>query len=253
MNQAEFCVAAIQSSSHAGDISRNVAHHVSLTRLAVKQGAKVAVFPELSLTGYEPTLAADNAIDADNEILLPLQQVADELGATIIAGCPIQSAEDRPYIGAFIFRHRRNIELYRKRFVHSDEQPYFMSGADSVVCESHGQKIGVAICADISNEQHPLDVSKEDAAIYAAGVAMTPEDISKASARMSMYAARFGFLSVMANYASDTGGYSMAGGSGAWDESGALVAQAEPCGECVVLAKATPNGWQGRIVDASDS
>ena len=52
----------------------------------------------------------------------------------------------------------------------------------------------------------------------------------------------------MANYASATGGYPMAGRSAIWDESGTIIAQAAATGESLVLAKDTPNGWTGRLV-----
>ena len=251
MIQSNFNIAAIQSNSVAGDIDRNVTNHVRLTRLAAEEGAKVAIFPELSLTGYEPTLASDIAIDADNEILKPLQQVADKLDITILAGCPIRSQESRPYIGVFIFKPDEEIATYRKRFVHSGEEPYFISCPDVVVCQSHGKTIGPAICADISNEQHPLDVSGQGADVYAAGVAMTPNGVAEAENRMSEYARRYRFLTIMANYASDTGGYTMSGRSAAWDESGTLLAQAASHGESLVLAESTVNGWNGRVIDLS--
>ena len=46
---------------------------------AREQGADAVVFPELSLTGYEPTIAADVAIDANNRVLRPLEEMADTL------------------------------------------------------------------------------------------------------------------------------------------------------------------------------
>jgi hypothetical protein len=56
-------------------------------------------------------------------------------------------------------------------------------------------------------------------------------------------------LALMANYASPTGSYPMAGRSAIWNESGALVAQAGSTGESLVLPTATPNGWTGHLVE----
>jgi predicted amidohydrolase len=56
--------AAAQSTSIAGDIDENVRRHAAFVRKAGEHHANVVVFPELSLTGYEPTIAKEAAIDA---------------------------------------------------------------------------------------------------------------------------------------------------------------------------------------------
>lgn len=244
----EFVIAAAQSSSAKGDIAWNVLRHAEFVIRAARHQAKVVVFPELSLTGYEPTVAAETAVDATDRSLFPLQELTDRLNMTIIAGCPVRSAEVRPCIGAFIIRPQLPVGVYRKRFLHPGEERHFMPSDDIVVCRCHGREIGIAICADISNPRHPADLRLQDATIYAAGVAMTPNGIGEAEAEMAGHARRHHFLAVMANYASETGGYPMAGKSAIWDESGSIVAQAESSGECLVLANSTPSGWAGSIV-----
>jgi predicted amidohydrolase len=201
------------------------------------------------LTGYEPTLAAELALDARDAQLAPLQEQSDKLSVTIIAGCPIRSDEVKPYIGAFIIRPQQPVVAYRKRFLHPGEEQHFIPSDDVVVCNCHGRAVGIAICADISHPRHAADASQQNATIYAAGLAFTPKGIAEAETAMSGYAREYQFLAVMANCASATGGYPMAGRSAIWDESGTLIAQAEATGESLVLAQATPNGWTGRLVE----
>ena len=57
-----FAIAAAQSSSTKGDIAGNLRRHARLVALAKEHGADAVVFPELSLTGYEPTIAAQTAM-----------------------------------------------------------------------------------------------------------------------------------------------------------------------------------------------
>ena len=97
-------------------------------------------------------------------------------------------------------------------------------------------------------QSNAADVSQQNATVYAAGLAFTPRGIAEAEAAMSGYARRYRFLAVMANYASATGGFPMAGKSAVWDESGTIVAQAAATGECLVLAGTTPTGWAGHVV-----
>jgi predicted amidohydrolase len=248
MNTNKFTIAAAQSSSVEGDIPQNLRHHAELVVRAAGHQANVIVFPELSLTGYEPTLAAELALDARDAHLAPLQELSDQLGVTIIAGCPVLSDEAKPYIGAFIIRPQLHVAVYRNRFLHPGEEQHFIPSEDVVVCNCHGRAVGIAICADISHPRHAADVSQQNATIFAAGLAYTPKGIAEAEAAMSGYAREHRFLAVMANYASPTGGYPMAGRSAIWDESGAMIAQAGATGESLVLGQSTPNGWTGRLV-----
>ena len=248
MTKANFAIAAVQSVSFAGDVARNVRHHIELVQAAADRSANVIVFPELSLTGYEPSLAPATALAPDDQDLGPLQRASDLMGVTIIAGCPLKTDGPKPYIASLIVRPGTAVSVYRKRFLDPSEEPYFIAYPDVVVCSSHDHRIGIAICADIGNPAHPADVADRGADVYAAGVAMTPNGIESAEESMSGYARRYGFLAIMANHGSDTGGFSIAGRSGAWGEKGKRLAQAPDAGEFLVLAEATEQGWRGRLV-----
>ena len=90
-----FTIAAAQSGSIKGDIAANVRRHAEFARIAAEHQCNVVVFPELSLTGYEPTIAAETATGADDSVLLPLQELANDSGIMMIAGCPIRSQTNR--------------------------------------------------------------------------------------------------------------------------------------------------------------
>jgi len=49
-----------------GDIQSNIKNHKILIDLAVYNGADTIIFPELSLTGYEPELAKKLATTPDD-------------------------------------------------------------------------------------------------------------------------------------------------------------------------------------------
>jgi predicted amidohydrolase len=243
-----FTIAAAQSSSIKGAISQNVRRHAELVMTAREQQADVVVFPELSLTGYEPTIAADVAVAAHDSVLAPLRELSENAHVVIMAGCPIRSVVGKPYIGILIFQPGRDVVVYRKRFVHSSEERYFVASGDTVVLDACGTTIGVAICADIKNPVHPADVAKKGAKVYAAGVAKTPPEMDEAEANMAAHAKKHGMLTVMANHATATGDLPMAGRSAIWDETGRAIAQAAGPGECIVVAEQTPAGWIGRVV-----
>jgi hypothetical protein len=66
-------IVAAQSRSVPGNISQNVARHLRFGSMAANSGAQLRVFPELSLTGYEPAIARSNAISPGSSCLYPDQ------------------------------------------------------------------------------------------------------------------------------------------------------------------------------------
>jgi predicted amidohydrolase len=51
----KICVA--QTKSVKGDVLKNIENHLKFIELALAFSADLIIFPELSLTGYEPELA----------------------------------------------------------------------------------------------------------------------------------------------------------------------------------------------------
>jgi predicted amidohydrolase len=79
-------VAVAQPLCAAHDVAANARAHASAIRAA---GARVVLFPELSLTGYE--LDAD-PVDPGDERLQPIVEACADTGAVVLAGAPIGSA-----------------------------------------------------------------------------------------------------------------------------------------------------------------
>jgi len=243
-----FAIAAAQTASVRGDVAENVRRHVEAARLARRHGADAIVFPELSLTGYEPDLAARLTLTLDDDALRPLRALVEESGITIVAGCPIASGGDRPHIGAMIFQPGAAVAAYRKRCVATDEEPYCVGSNDSTVVGVRSQTLGLAICADIGHPEHSAAARAGGATIYAAGVMITPEDLARAEARMAGHALRHGMPALMANHAEPASGYATGGCSAVWDTCGERLARAEAAGEYLVLLGNGPAGWTGTLV-----
>jgi len=81
-------LAVAQIRSAPGAISTNLTHHLWWVDLARQMGATAIAFPELSLTGYEPSLAAALALSPTDDRLAPLQQMADRDRLSIGVGLP---------------------------------------------------------------------------------------------------------------------------------------------------------------------
>src|SRR5215211_6817431 len=98
----DFKIAAAQVASVRGDIAGNVATHAAALAAAAKHGVSVLVFPELSLTGYEPDLAAELALTAEDVRLAPLRALARQHGIEAVVGAPRHDGTAKPALGAII-------------------------------------------------------------------------------------------------------------------------------------------------------
>ena len=152
-----FMIAAAQIASVRGDVAANVAKHAAAISAAAAAGVSVVVFPELSLTGYEPDMSASLAFTDDDARLEPLRRLVVDHHLTTMIGAPIRT-EDKPAIGAFILGPDGARRVYRKMHLGSSETPFFSPGTEPVVLEVGAYRIGASICADSSQHSHAENI-----------------------------------------------------------------------------------------------
>src|SRR5438552_1485646 len=121
----KICVA--QTKPVKGDVPTNIQHHKRLIQLAVANGADLIIFPELSLTGYEPELAKALATDANDAGFEARQKISDAEDITMGVGMPLKT-DSGPMIGMILFQPNMPVQTYYKQFLHADEYPYFICG-----------------------------------------------------------------------------------------------------------------------------
>ena len=84
-----FKIAAAQVASIRGDIDANIAAHAAAIEAAAKHEVSALVFPELSLTGYEPDLAAELAMLPTDRRLECLLVLARQHHMKVVVGAPL--------------------------------------------------------------------------------------------------------------------------------------------------------------------
>ncbi|MFN8690703.1 MAG: carbon-nitrogen hydrolase family protein, partial [Cyclobacteriaceae bacterium] len=110
-----------------GDIKANLNVHLRWMEKAATSGTELLIFPELSLTGYEPTLASALAIDLHDARLDLIQAFCDQHGMSVGAGAPIRTGPGIG-IGMIMFHPHQPRWVYTKKYLHADEEPFFVSG-----------------------------------------------------------------------------------------------------------------------------
>ncbi|MBA4190911.1 MAG: hypothetical protein C0467_23225 [Planctomycetaceae bacterium] len=112
-------IAVAQTCPVAGDVLANLDEHIRLACRAAEVGARVVVFPELSLIGYELELAVGLAFSENDHRLSPLLDSATSHGVTMVVSAPVRLGESL-YIGAFIVHPHRTTEIYPKHRLDAD-------------------------------------------------------------------------------------------------------------------------------------
>lgn len=216
-------IAVAQVASFRGEIAGNIARHERMIDYASLAGAELVVFPELSITQYEPTIAGDLAMTPDDARLQRLQTLSDWYGMTICAGVPLRT-EAGVVIALLMFAPGKAPQVYSKRYLHEDELPYFTPGHGGAMLTTPYGDIAFAICYEISVPQHAQDAHAAGALVYIASVAKTPAGVLKAHERMAEIARTYGMTVLMANCIGECEGKPAGGGSAVWNLSGEIAA-----------------------------
>lgn len=242
-------LAAAQSVSIAGNLEANIARHLCFIRQAAEQGVQLLIFPELSLTGYEPQLAAALAIPPDDAVLQPLRDCARECGLTAVVGMPVRGEGGAILIGALVLTAEGSQALYTKQHLHSGEEVVFTAGGGGEALQFGDDRIALAVCADFSHASHAAQAAHSGADVYAAGVLISEGGYATDSGILQGYAAEHQMVVLMANHGGPTGGWVSAGRSAVWGADGVLVASAEGAGDVLVVARREGGTWSGKLID----
>ncbi len=227
-------ICAAQTKPIKGDIQSNIASHQKLVDLAAAHGAEIIIFPELSLTGYEPTLAKALATGPDDSRFDDFQIMADTHRITIGVGVPTDS-DSSIRIGMVIFQPHQPRQLYSKQYIHPDEEPFFTGGPSLPALSGDNSRLALAICYEISVPAHAEAAFRRGAEIYFASVAKSVRGIDKALDRLAEIARRYALTVIMSNSIGAADGELCAGKSSVWNKAGVLVGQLDEAHEGVII------------------
>ncbi|MFD5633558.1 carbon-nitrogen hydrolase family protein [Streptomyces sp. NPDC127077] len=216
-------VAVAQPRCAGPDVAANAVLHAEAVR---GTGARVIVFPELSLTGYD--LAAP-AVAADDPRLAPLIDACAGTGSTALAGAPWQDVDGREYIAMLAVTGEGAEAVYAKMHLHGAEGIRFTPGEKPVVFEVDGWRLGLAVCRDAAMPEHAAQTAALGIDAYVAGTLYGegPEQSARRDAHMRERAQAHGVWVVLSTVAGQSGEYQeTSGGSGVWSPDGSPVAQA---------------------------
>ena len=231
--RAPLTIAAAQPVCTAKDVQKNALEHADTIRAAQ---ARVVVFPELSLTGYE--LDAD-AVPPEHEALKAIADACAETGTVALVGAPVVGERGEAQIGTLQVTSAGIEVVYAKSYLGGDELTRFTPGSCPVAIEVDGWRIGLGICKDTGVDQHIADTAALNIDVYLAGLVHSREELDIQEERGIRIARTCGAYVAFASFAGPTGGgyERTAGVSSIWAPDGTPLARAgsEPGG----VARAT--------------
>ncbi len=218
-----LAIAVAQPRITAHDIDANAAEHAAVIRAA---RARVVVFPELSLTGYELDAPA---IAVDDPRLAPIVEACAETGATALVGAPVHGEAGREHIATLAIDGTGTRVAYRKMHIHESEER-FSPGDGPAVFNVDGWRLGLAICRDTRFAEHDAATAALGMDIFVASVLDHARDAHIPAERAQRVIADHGVWVATASFAGSTGGGfdRAAGGSAIWAPDGSVLAQAGP-------------------------
>jgi predicted amidohydrolase len=228
----KICVA--QTRPVKGDIQKNIVHHKKLIHLALANGADTIIFPELSITSYEPELARDLATDLGDSRFDTFQKISDINQVTIGIGSPTKS-DSGTCISMILFQPGQKRQLYSKQYLHPDEEPFFVSGQNNITLVGNNANTAIAICYEISVPAHAEAAFKNGAQIYIASVAKTAIGVEKAMERLSEIGNKYSMTVLMSNCIGECGGMECTGSTTVWNNKGLLKAQLNDTDEGILI------------------
>jgi predicted amidohydrolase len=227
-------IAVAQTKPVKGDIQRNTEGHKKLIGLAIANGADIIVFPELSITGYEPELAKELATDIYDKRFDDFQKLSDSNAITIGIGMPIR-VNPGICIGMILFQPNSSRSVYFKQYIHEDEEPFFISGQNEGGVIGEKNDIALAICYELNVAQHAEDAFNKGAKYYIASAVKSKSMMEKNFIRLEEISKKYGMSTFLSNCVGESGGYDCGGKSSIWNNKGELLAQLNETSEGILI------------------
>ena len=145
-------IALAQAAGTPGDVAANLADVERLAMRAGGEGARLVVFPEAFLTGYNigAERLAELAEPCDGEVVGKLGQIAERAGVAVLVGYAERDGDAVYNSAVLVDRDGATKAHYRKTHLFGDvDRAAFAPGDQLATVDLDGLKVGVLVCYDI--------------------------------------------------------------------------------------------------------
>ena len=252
-------IALAQTNSTVGDLSGNAQKILSFSHRAVEQGAEVAVFPELTLTGYPPRdlLEKESFLDQTEQHLIDLAQHTTTLPLTIVCGTVTRtgSSSGNPiYNSAAVLQNGKIVFRQNKMLLPSydvfDETRYFEPAPKQFPLVLGNVPTALTICEDAWNDKQfwerrhysrdPVEELAQSGVHALISINASPYHMGKRALRREIFHATARHFNIPIVYVNQVGGNDQLvfdGSSFAMNAQGEVIAAAASFEEDLVLVE----------------
>ena len=220
MAAVTLTIAVAQPRCVPGDLRANAEAHADAVERAA---ARVVVFPELSVTGYDLDAPP---VDPAGPDLAPVAAACAARGSVALVGAPVGTGADRQ-IATLAVSAEGAAVAYAKTSLGDDEtgRP---PGDGPAVVEVDGWRIGLGICKDTRVRAHLEATLALGIDLYAAGLVHHPDELADQDGRAARIVELGAVPVAFASAAGPVGpGHpATAGHSCVWTATGTVVARA---------------------------
>ncbi|WP_052423740.1 carbon-nitrogen hydrolase family protein [Nonomuraea candida] len=226
-------IAAAQAQAQAGDIEANAATVAGMVREAARAGARLVVFPEKFLSGYEPDLIQADprrcAVQPDDPRLAPIAGACRETGTAALVGAAFQDQDDL-YVSALVMgANGELVTRYDKQHLFKSERKIYRAGAAGCTLELGGWRLGLGICYDSGFPEHARAAALDGCHAYVVGgLFSVGNGYHESRTWFPARALDNTCYAVLANHIGTTGGWNACGSSAVWGPDGRPLAEAGP-------------------------
>jgi NAD+ synthase (glutamine-hydrolysing) len=234
-----------------GDLAGNRALILDRLAVAKAEGADLAVFPELAVTGYPPEdlLLRPGFVRAARESLDEIARATD--GITALVGVPLFDGD--LYNVCAVCAGGEVRATYRKRFLPNygvfDEDRYFAPGRGLVLLDVGGARVGVTVCEDMWQPGPPATDLALAGAELLVNISASPFHVGREREREEMFRTRARDNLCFVAFCNTVGGQDeliFDGHSLVLDDEGEVLARAPGFEECLLVVDVEPSAVIGR-------
>lgn len=231
-------VSAIQYQALDGGIVPNAMEHVRLIEDAESHGARLVIFPELSLTGYHLALleAPDFWLEPDDRRLGDIREICRRTGITAVVGGAYREPDGTPRLASLAIHPEGSTQAGFKTHLHGQEKDTFTAGDAAILLELDGWKIALAICFDAAIPAHSTEAARAGADAYAVSAVYTRDEEHRLGLHLGARAMDNRMFGILANMGGTTALGPSCGLSAFWGPDGLMMKKAAGTGTEVVTA-----------------
>ena len=251
----KLIVATVQAEASVGGVADNIQKAARYLVDAASRGARLVVFPEAFVTGYDLDAfesATPNLSDLD--WVAPLQAIVDETGTVVILNSAINHGDRHALTNLVLSPGRAPWAAYDKQHVYAGEREIFTAGTHGASFSLDGFEIALSVCYDANFPEHAAAAAADGADIYVNSGAYYPGGEARRDLHNGARALDNGIYVVFSGLVGAPSDF--IGGSAIFDPVGTRIASvstregmavAEIDSEVIAASRASQRMWANRL------